>query len=132
MSRSEPSRGNSWLRTWAPLIAVSLAMFIVVVDSTMMTVAISAIVADLNTQVGAVQAAISVYSLVMAALMLTGARLGAIYGVKRMFVIGIGIYGIGTLLAAISWNIIITIIIIIIIISRLPIIGTIDMINSFV
>jgi MFS family permease len=95
---------QSKLQQWAPLIAVSLAMFIVV-DSTMMNVAISAIVRDLKTNVTAVQGAISIYSLVMASLMLAGGKLGAIRGVKRMFTGGLIIYGVGTLLAAISWNV---------------------------
>ena len=80
-------------------------MFIVVLDSTMMNVAVGAIAKDLNTSVSAVQAAISIYSLVMASLMLTGGKLGDMQGAKRMFVIGCGIYGVGTLLAAVSWNI---------------------------
>lgn len=80
-------------------------MFIVVVDSTMMNVAISQIVKDLKTDLGSVQAAISIYSLVMAALIMTGAKLGDVRGIKRMFTIGIVIFGVGTLLAAVSWNI---------------------------
>ena len=95
----------SGLRLWAPLVAVSLAMFIVVVDSTMMNVAVPTIVRDLETNVSSVQGTIALYSLVMAALMLTGGKIGAIYGVKRMFTLGIVIYGVGTLLAAFSWNI---------------------------
>ena len=90
---------------WAPLIAASLALFIVVVDSTMMNVAVPTIVKDLNTNVSAVQGVISLYSLIMASLMLVGGKLGALRGVKRMFIVGVVIYGIGTLVAAISWNI---------------------------
>ena len=96
---------TSGLRQWSPLIAVSLAMFIVVLDSTMMNVAVGAIAKDLNTQVSSVQAAISIYSLVMASLMLTGGKLGDMNGAKRMFIIGVGIYGVGTPIAALAWNI---------------------------
>jgi EmrB/QacA subfamily drug resistance transporter len=87
---------------WAPLIAVCLAMFIVAVDSTMMTVAISAIVKELNTNVSTIQAAISFYSLVMASLMITGGKLGDLLGTKNMFIAGILLYGVGTLTAALS------------------------------
>ena len=90
---------------WAPMIAVSLAMFIVVVDSTMMNVAVPTIAKDLGTGVSSIQATISIYSLVMAALMITGGKMGAIYGVKRMFTVGLGIFAVGTLLAAVSWNV---------------------------
>lgn len=80
-------------------------MFIVVLDSTMMNVAVGAIAKDLNTSVSTIQAAISIYSLVMASLMLTGGKLGDMHGARRMFIIGCGIYGFGTLLAAVSWNV---------------------------
>ncbi len=92
------------LAFWAPLIAISLALFIVVVDSTMMNVAVPTIVKDLNTNVSAVQGIISLYSLIMASLMLVGGKLGAIHGVKKIFIVGVVIYGFGTLLAAVSWN----------------------------
>ena len=96
---------RSRLAFWAPLIAASLALFIVVVDSTMMNVAVPTIVKDLKTNVSAVQGVISLYSLIMASLMLVGGKLGGIHGVKRIFIVGVLIYGAGTLVAAISWNI---------------------------
>jgi MFS family permease len=101
----QPSEERTGLALWAPMIAVSLAMFIIVVDSTMMNVAVPTIAKDLKTQVSSVQAAISIYSLVMASLMITGGKLGAIQGVKKMFGVGLFIFGVGTLLAAVSWNI---------------------------
>ena len=96
---------RSGLAFWAPLIAASLALFIVVVDSTMMNVAVPTIVKDLKTNVSAVQGVISFYSLIMASLMLVGGKMGGVYGVKRIFVLGVIVYGVGTLVAAISWNI---------------------------
>ena len=105
MSAEGTVDSRAGIKMWAPLIAVCLAMFIVVLDSTMMNVAVGAIAKDLKTSVSSVQAAISIYSLVMASLMLTGGKLGDMRGAKRMFVIGLGIYGVGTLLAALSWNV---------------------------
>lgn len=105
MTHDIQAKESSGLREWAPLIAVCLAMFIVVLDSTMMNVAVGAIAKDLNTSVSSVQAAISIYSLVMASLMLTGGKLGDMQGAKRMFIVGIVIYGIGTLIAALAPNI---------------------------
>jgi MFS family permease len=87
------------------MIAASMAIFIVIVDSTMMNVAVPTIVRDLDTNVSAVQGVIAMYSLVMASLMLVGGKLGALRGVKRMFILGVLIYGAGTVLAAASWNI---------------------------
>ncbi len=103
---TEPTTENrTGLKFWAPMIAASLALFIVVVDSTMMNVAVPTIVKDLNTNVTSVQGVIAMYSLIMASLMLVGGKLGALRGVKRIFIVGIIIYGVGTLVAAVSWNI---------------------------
>ncbi len=104
MSSADMDTNTSMLRTWAPLMAVCTGFFVVVLDSTMMNVAVPAIAKDLGTTVSGVQAAIALYSMVMASLMLVGGKLGDIYGVKRMFMVGMGLYGAGTLLAASSWN----------------------------
>jgi EmrB/QacA subfamily drug resistance transporter len=84
------------------LIILSLAMFVYVIDTTLMNVSISALVEDLDTTVGAVQAAITLYMLTMAAFMLTGGKLGDIWGSKRAFRIGLVIYGIGTTITALA------------------------------
>ncbi len=69
-AKTPEEQERTGLKQWAPLIAASLALFIVVVDSTMMNVAVPTIVKDLNTNVSTVQGNISLYSLVMASLML--------------------------------------------------------------
>ena len=68
---------------------LSAAMFVYVIDTTLMNVSISALVEDLDTTVGEVQAAITLYTLTMAAFMLTGGKLGDIWGSKRAFRIGL-------------------------------------------
>jgi len=82
------------------LAVLSAAMFVYVIDTTLMNVSISALVEDLNTTVGQVQAAITLYTLTMASFMLTGGKLGDIWGSKRAFRIGLVIYGIGTTITA--------------------------------
>jgi EmrB/QacA subfamily drug resistance transporter len=84
------------------LAILSAAMFIYVIDTTIMNVSISALVEDLDTTVGAVQTAITLYTLTMAAFMLTGGKLGDIWGSKRAFRIGLIIYGIGTVITALA------------------------------
>jgi MFS family permease len=76
-----------------------------VLDSTVMNVSISQVVADLKTTVPDVQLAITAYTLVMAAFMLTGAKLGDIWGRRRAFSIGLFVYGIGSLTTALSPNV---------------------------
>ena len=80
------------------------AQFIMVLDTSVMNVAISEIVDDLDTTIQGVQTAITLYTLVMAAFMLLGAKLGDILGRNRAFAIGLGIYGLGSLTTALSPN----------------------------
>ena len=92
------------MRKWLPLIILASAQFVMVLDSSVMNVAISQIVEDLDTTVQGVQTAITLYTLVMAAFMLLGAKLGDILGRNRAFAIGLGIYGVGSLTTALSPN----------------------------
>src|SRR5215204_2108137 len=80
------------------------AQFIMVLDSSVMNVSISQIVADLDTTVTGVQTAITAYTLVMAAFMLVGAKLGDIWGRDRAFGVGLAVYGLGSLTTALSPN----------------------------
>src|SRR5438477_12359589 len=75
-----------------------------VLDSSVMNVSISQIVDDLNTTVTGVQSAITLYTLVMAAFMLVGAKLGDIWGRDRVFAIGLAVYGLGSLTTSLSPN----------------------------
>src|SRR5689334_13763280 len=87
-----------------PISILAAAQFVMVLDSSVMNVSISQIVDDLDTTVQGVQLAITMYALVMAALMLAGAKLGDILGRDKAFAIGLGIYGLGSLTTAISPN----------------------------
>jgi MFS family permease len=78
-------------------------------DQVMMPIATSAIVADLKTNVGMVQAALSLVSLVAAPLYVTGGKLGDIQGKKRMFVVGLVLYTIGVLAAALAPSVVVLI-----------------------
>src|SRR5438034_2175063 len=93
------------MRKWLPLIILASAQFVMVLDSSVMNVSISQIVEDLNTTVTGVQSAITMYTLVMAAFMLVGAKLGDILGRDRAFGLGLAVYGLGSLITAISPNI---------------------------
>ena len=87
---------------WFPIAVLAAAQFVMVLDSSVMNVSISQIVADLGTTVQGVQLAITAYTLVMAAFMLLGARLGDILGRQRCFAIGLATYGAGSLMTALS------------------------------
>jgi MFS family permease len=81
---------------------LAAAQFVMVLDSSVMNVSISQIVEDLDTTIEGVQLAITAYTLVMAAFMLVGAKLGDILGRDRAFAIGLGIYGLGSFTTSIS------------------------------
>ena len=87
---------------WAPLIALATAQFVMVLDQSVMNVSISTLVADFDTTVTTIQAVITLYCLVMAMFMMTGAKVGDIIGRRRAFVVGLIIYGCGSLMTALA------------------------------
>lgn len=89
---------------WLPVVVLGLAQFIMVLDTTVMNVSISTVVEDLQTTVTGLQLAITSYALVMAAFMLTGGRIGDIFGRRRTFAVGLVVYGIGSLITSLSPN----------------------------
>jgi MFS family permease len=89
---------------WVPIAILASAQFVMVLDSSVMNVSISQIVADLDTSIQGVQLAITAYTLVMAAFMLVGAKLGDIWGRDRAFAVGLAVYGCGSLTTALSPN----------------------------
>jgi MFS family permease len=89
---------------WTPVIVLAIAQFIMVLDTTVMNVSISAVAKDLDTTISGVQLAITSYALVMGAFMMTGGRLGDLLGRRKAFSIGLLIYGAGSLITALSPN----------------------------
>jgi MFS family permease len=89
---------------WSVIAMLGAAQFIMVLDTTVMNVSISQIVADLHTTVVGLQTAITVYTLVMAAFMLIGGKLGDRWGTKKAYTIGLLVYGLGSLTTALSPN----------------------------
>lgn len=94
------------MKKWSAVIVLACAQFVMVLDSTVMNVSISAVVRDLNTTVEALQFTITFYTLTMAALMILGAKLGDLWGRRRAFVIGAIVYAIGSFVTAISTDIV--------------------------
>ena len=82
------------------LAVLGTAQFLMVLDQAVMNVSISQLVADFHTDVTTIQAVIALYSLVMAALMIAGGKMGDIWGRRRAFSIGLTIYGVGSALTA--------------------------------
>src|ERR1700739_3742359 len=91
-------------RARAMILPLALAQFIASYAATNMNVAISSIATDLGTDVAGVQTAITLFTLVMAALMIPGSKLTDIWGRKRCFVLGLMVYGVGGVLALLSFG----------------------------
>jgi EmrB/QacA subfamily drug resistance transporter len=78
-------------------LLLAMAMFVLVVDTSLMNVSISAVVKDLDTTVSGVQSAIALEALVSAAFILISSKVGDLIGRKRAYVIGLTLYAIGAL-----------------------------------
>src|SRR5687767_6853957 len=78
-------------------VLLAMAMFVLVVDTSIMNVSISAVVRDLETTVSGVQSAIALEALVSAAFILIGSKVGDLIGRKKAYVLGLLGYAIGAL-----------------------------------
>jgi EmrB/QacA subfamily drug resistance transporter len=94
-----PEEGTSTPRL---AILLAMAMFVLVVDTSLMNVSISAVVRDLDTTVSGVQSAIALEALVSAAFILIGSKVGDLFGRKRAYVLGLLGYAVGATAMALA------------------------------
>ena len=78
-------------------ILLAAAMFVFVIDTSLMNVSISEVVEDLDTTVSGVQAAVTIEALVSAAFILIGSKVGDLFGRKRAYVSGLVLYSLGAI-----------------------------------
>ena len=90
--------------SWMPLYVVAAAAFVGALDATFMNVSMSQVVKDLDTDVATIQKMVSFYTLITASLLLISAKLQDIIGKRKIFLLGMVIYGVGDLTAALSPN----------------------------
>lgn len=93
-------------KRWIALVVLSSSLFIIVLDNTILNVAVPTIIREFDTNVSALQWVISGYSLVFASLLISFGRLGDIVGRRRMFFIGATLFAIGSLIASLSQNVV--------------------------
>ncbi len=79
------------------LVTLASGQFLMTLDSSVMNVSIAQVANDVGTTVTGIQTVITLYTLVMAALMITGGKVGSMIGRRRAFAIGCVIYGFGSL-----------------------------------
>jgi EmrB/QacA subfamily drug resistance transporter len=83
---------------------LAASQFLMTLDTSAMNVSIRQVAADVGTTVTGVQTAITLYTLVMASLMLTGGKIGGLLGRRRVFALGLVVYGIGSLVTGLAPN----------------------------
>ena len=87
-------------------LLLAMAMFVLVVDTSLMNVSISAVISDLHTTASGVQSAIALEALVSAAFILTNSKLGDLMGRRRAYVTGLLGYAVGAVAMTLAQNLI--------------------------
>ncbi len=93
------------MRKWWPLAAVCAGSFLFLLDTTVVTVALPRIGADLSASVGQLQWVPDVYTLVLAVLMLAAGSLADRWGLRRVFLAGLAVFGLASLACGFAGNI---------------------------
>lgn len=86
------------------MVLLAMAMFVLVVDTSLMNVSISAVIEDLDTTASGVQSAIALEALVSAAFILINSKVGDLIGRKKAYVLGLLGYAIGALAMTLAQN----------------------------
>lgn len=89
---------------WIALVFLALSLAIVIIDNNVLTVAIPYILRDLHTTFDAIQWVISGYALIIASILITVGRIGDLFGRKKLFLLGTGLFAIGSFIASVSVN----------------------------
>src|SRR4051794_34306177 len=86
------------------MVLLAMAMFVLVVDTSLMNVSISAVVTDLDTTASGVQSAIALEALVSAAFILINSKVGDLIGRRRAYALGLLAYAVGALAMTLAQN----------------------------
>src|SRR5215469_3159961 len=107
LQRPPTSRGASAAdsRRWWALVATSFGLFMALLDVTIVNVALPTIGTSLNASFADLQWVINAYALSLAVLLVTAGRLGDLFGRKRLFMLGLGVFSLGSLLAALAGSV---------------------------
>ncbi len=85
-------RLNEGNRRWWTLAAMCFALFMVMLDNTVVNVALPSIQRDLKTSIAGLEWTVNAYTLVFGVLLVTGGRLGDIFGRRRIFLVGVVLF----------------------------------------
>jgi EmrB/QacA subfamily drug resistance transporter len=79
-------------RKWGTLVAVAFGLFMIMLDNTIVNVALPSIERDLHMTIASLEWVVTAYALTFAALLITGGKLGDYYGRRKMFVVGLVVF----------------------------------------
>jgi EmrB/QacA subfamily drug resistance transporter len=92
----ERIRLNDENRKWWTLAAMCFALFMVMLDNTVVNVALPSIQEDLGASLSALEWTVNAYTLTFAVLLVTGGRLGDVFGRRRMFLFGVVVFAVSS------------------------------------
>jgi EmrB/QacA subfamily drug resistance transporter len=84
-------------RKWWTLAAVAFGLFMIMLDNTVVNVALPSIERDLHVSISSLEWVVTAYALTFAALLITGGKLGDLFGRRRIFILGIAIFTLSSL-----------------------------------
>src|SRR5258707_7795677 len=84
-------------KKWWTLAAVSFGLFMIMLDNTIVTVALPSIERNLHMSISSLEWIVTAYTLTFAALLVTGGKLGDLYGRRKMFVAGLVVFTLASL-----------------------------------
>src|SRR6185437_15202686 len=84
-------------RKWWTLAAVAFGLFMIMLDNTIVNVALPSIQRDLHMSISSLEWIVTAYALTFAALLITGGKLGDLYGRRRIFVVGLVVFTLASL-----------------------------------
>jgi EmrB/QacA subfamily drug resistance transporter len=104
MAMAEDVQSGTRAGSGLVLTVLASGQFLMTLDSSVMNVSMATVAADVGTTITGIQTAITLYTLAMASLMITGGKVGSVIGRRRAFGIGLVVYGAGSLTTALAPN----------------------------
>jgi len=89
-------------RKWWTLAAMCFALFMIMLDNTVVNVALPSIQRDLKASISSLEWTVNAYTLTFAVLLVTGGRLGDIFGRRRMFLFGVAVFALSSALIGLA------------------------------
>src|SRR4051794_5485798 len=91
-------------KKWWTLAAVAFGLFMIMLDNTIVNVALPSIQRSLHMSISSLEWIVTAYALTFAALLITGGKLGDLYGRRKMFILGLAIFTLSSLACGLSPN----------------------------